>query len=45
MSRGMNESEAVAMIIRGFLNAQIAGLGSELDSRINEIAELAAAAG
>ncbi len=44
MSRGMRESEAVAMIIRGFLNAQIAGLGKELDDRINEIAELAAAA-
>lgn len=44
MSRGMRESEAVAMIIRGFLNAQIAGLGKELDNRINEIAEMAAAA-
>lgn len=37
----MDEREAIALIIRGFLGADIAGLGSELDARIAEIAELA----
>ena len=37
----MEEREAISMIIRGFLDADIAGLGSELDDRIAEIAELA----
>jgi hypothetical protein len=41
MSRGMAEREAISMIIRGFLDADIAGLGPELDARIAEIAELA----
>jgi Fe-S cluster assembly scaffold protein SufB len=41
MSRGMEEREAISMIIRGFLDADIAGLGPELDARIAEIAELA----
>ena len=41
MSRGMEEREAISMIIRGFLNANIAGLGPELDARIAEITELA----
>jgi Fe-S cluster assembly scaffold protein SufB len=41
MSRGMEEREAVSMIIRGFLDADIEGLGAELDARITEIATLA----
>lgn len=41
MSRGMEEREAVSMIIRGFLDTDIEGLGPELDARIAEIAELA----
>jgi Fe-S cluster assembly scaffold protein SufB len=40
-SRGMEEREAVSMIIRGFLDMDIEGLGPELDERIAEIAELA----
>jgi uncharacterized protein len=40
-SRGIEEREAISMIIRGFLDADIEGLGSELDARIGEIAELA----
>ncbi len=40
-SRGMEEREAVSLIIRGFLDADIEGLGQELDSRISEIVELA----
>jgi hypothetical protein len=40
-SRGMTEREAISMIIRGFLDADITGLGPELDARIAEIAELA----
>lgn len=40
-SRGLDEREAISMIIRGFLGADIAGLGPELDARIAEIAELA----
>jgi uncharacterized protein len=40
-SRGMEEREAVSMIIRGFLDADIEGLGAELDARISEIVELA----
>lgn len=39
-SRGIEEREAISMIIRGFLNADIEGLGEELDARIDEIAEL-----
>jgi Fe-S cluster assembly scaffold protein SufB len=41
MSRGMEEREAISMIIRGFLDTDIKGLGPELDARIAEIAELA----
>lgn len=41
MCRGMDESEAISMIIRGFFDADFEYLGSELDSRIAEIAELA----
>jgi len=44
-SRGIEEREAISMIIRGFLDADIEGLGSELDARIAEIAELAGHAG
>lgn len=41
MSRGMNEREAISMLIRGFLGADIEGLGAELDAQIAEIAEIA----
>ena len=41
MAHGMEEREAVSMIVRGFLDADIKGLGPELDRRIIEIAELA----
>jgi Fe-S cluster assembly scaffold protein SufB len=40
-SRGMDEREAISLIIRGFLGADVIGLGHELDARIAEIAELA----
>jgi Fe-S cluster assembly scaffold protein SufB len=40
-ARGMQEREAISMIIRGFLDLDIQGLGPELDARIAEIAELA----
>jgi len=40
-SRGISERDAISMIIRGFLNADIEGLGRELDARIAEIADLA----
>ena len=41
MCRGMDEGEAISMIIRGFFDADFEYLGSELDTRIAEIAELA----
>ena len=41
MSRGMDEREAVSLLIRGFLGADIEGLGAELDAQIAEIAEIA----
>ena len=41
MSRGMGEREAISLLIRGFLGAEIMGLGAELDSQIAEIAEMA----
>lgn len=41
MCRGMDEGEAISMIIRGFFGAGFEYLGSELDARIAEIAELA----
>ena len=41
MSRGMEELEAISMLIRGFLGADIEGLGPELDAQIAEIAEIA----
>ena len=40
-SRGMDERAAISLIIRGFLEADIEGLGPELDARIAEIAEIA----
>jgi len=40
-SRGMEEREAISLIIRGFLNADIEGLSPGLDARIAEIAEIA----
>ncbi len=40
-SRGMEEREAISLIIRGFLDADIEGLSPELDARIAEIAEIA----
>lgn len=40
-ARGLEEREAISLIIRGFLEADIEGLGPELDARIAEIAELA----
>lgn len=40
-SRGMGENEAISFLIRGFLGGSSAGLGKEMDSRIEEIVELA----
>ena len=40
-SRGMEEREAISLIIRGFLDADIEGLSPELDARIAEISKLA----
>jgi Fe-S cluster assembly scaffold protein SufB len=40
-SRGMDEKEAISSLIRGFIGADIKGLGKELEARIAEIAELA----
>lgn len=41
MSRGMDEQDAISMLIRGFLLADIEGLGPELDAQIAEIAAIA----
>ncbi|MBI9045868.1 MAG: SufD family Fe-S cluster assembly protein [Anaerolineaceae bacterium] len=41
MARGITENDAISMIIRGFLDSDLAGLGEELDARIAEIADLA----
>jgi uncharacterized protein len=41
MSRGMEEQEAISLLIRGFLGADIMGLGAELDRDIAEIAGIA----
>lgn len=41
MAHGIEEREAISMIIRGFLDIDIKGLGCELDARITEVAELA----
>lgn len=40
-SRGMEEREAISLIIRGFLGEGIVGLSPELDARVAEIAEVA----
>ena len=40
-SKGMEELEAISLIVRGFLDIKIEGLGIELDKSIAEIAELA----
>ena len=40
-TRGMDEREAISLIVRGFLSADIIGLGPELDARIEELTELA----
>ena len=40
-SRGMEEREAISLIIRGFLGEEIVGLSPELDARVAEIAEVA----
>jgi Fe-S cluster assembly scaffold protein SufB len=37
----LEEREAISMIVRGFLDVGIEGLGPELDERVAEIAELA----
>ena len=41
MSRGMDEREAISLLIRGFLGADVMGLGVKLDEQIAEIAEIA----
>ena len=41
MSRGLEEMEAMSLLIRGFLGADIAGLGDQLDEQIAQIAEIA----
>ncbi|MGV8146562.1 MAG: SufD family Fe-S cluster assembly protein [Alkaliphilus sp.] len=40
-SKGMEELEAISLIVRGFLDIKIDGLGIELDKSIAEISELA----
>lgn len=40
-TRGLEEREAISLIVRGFLGAEIIGLGAELDRRIAELTELA----
>lgn len=45
MSRGMEEREAISLLIRGFLGADVEGLGAELDARVAEIADMAAQGG
>ncbi len=41
MSHGMEEQDAISMLIRGFLGADIEGLGTELDTQIAEIVDVA----
>lgn len=40
-SRGIDKADAISMIVRGFLDLQIEGLGSEIDRFIKEMVELA----
>ena len=39
-SRGMTEAEAVSMIVRGFLDVDLVGLGPELNEQISRIADI-----
>lgn len=39
-SRGLTEQEAISMIIRGFLDVEIEGLGPNLDQMVKEIIEI-----
>lgn len=39
MSRGLNEDQAVSMIVRGFLSGSISGLPNELQENINKAIE------
>ncbi len=41
MARGMEEKEAISLLIRGFLGTDSLGLGESLNTRIREIAEIA----
>jgi len=41
MSKGMEEREAISMLIRGFLGTDVEGLGAELDGQIAKIVEVA----
>ncbi len=40
MARGFSEEEAVAMIVRGFLNVKIMGLPAELEAEVEKAIEL-----
>jgi Fe-S cluster assembly scaffold protein SufB len=40
MSRGLNEEEATATIVRGFLDLEIKGLPEQISSRIRETVQL-----
>ena len=39
MARGLTEGEAIAAIVRGFLNVDIIGLPRELQSELNRVVE------
>ena len=41
MTRGMDEMQAISMIVRGFISNDIEGLGDDLNRQISEIAEIA----
>jgi Fe-S cluster assembly scaffold protein SufB len=41
LSKGMEEREAISMLIRGFLGTDIDGLGADLDEQISSIVEVA----
>jgi len=41
MAKGMDEREAISMLIRGFIGADVAGLGPEIDEQIRQISEIA----
>ena len=42
MTRGLSESEATSLIVRGFLDADIPGLPPELQAEINKIVSMTA---